>query len=166
MKKKKQISPIECISDEVFKSSLFFKDGKYYLRNSISPLFIPHLREAINEDIEIRYFDSDIKYCPVCGKKFSLNETVESKINKLKGVRMQQYTCSNPNCNETHYTKLTMKNNSQISSDLQRFALEIMLIEGSSFERISEMIEIFTRVKISRQSILNYVIDNENDFFK
>jgi hypothetical protein len=59
-----------------------------------------------------------------------------------------------------------MKNNSQISSDLQRFALEIMLIEGSSFERISDMIEIFTGVKISRKSILNYVLNNENDFFK
>lgn len=42
----KQISPVECISDDIFKSSLFFEKDKCYLINSVSPLFIPHLREA------------------------------------------------------------------------------------------------------------------------
>jgi hypothetical protein len=61
------------MSDEVFKSFLFFEDGKCYLNNSISPLFIPHLREVINENIPIRYFDPDVKYCSICGSKFSWN---------------------------------------------------------------------------------------------
>jgi formate dehydrogenase maturation protein FdhE len=119
MTKKQQISPIKYMSNEVFKSSLFFKkDNKYYLNNSISPLAIPHIHELFNENVHIRYFDPDVQYCPVCGSKFSLNGTVSSKVNKLKDVRMQQYICSNPDCGETYYTKLKDKNHAQCSFDL------------------------------------------------
>jgi hypothetical protein len=166
MKKKNQISPNECMLDELFKYSLFFEDGKYYLNNSISPLFIPQLRRAIKEDIPIRYFDPDVQYCPICGNKFNLNGTVKSKVNRLKDVRMQQYICSGSNCNETYYTKLKPENNHQFNIDIQEYSLKTGLINDMSLEKIAEMIEQFTGVKVSRQTILNHVKDNEDEFFK
>ena len=154
MNNKNKPSLINSCNDEVFK--FFFDDEKniLYLNEDISPDFILLMDDFAGEDYKIVYLKS-IEKCPVCGSKLNKNGTEKFILNKNREIRKQKYVCSNKRCREHTIACLEkfIDKYCNYTKDIREFSLNSSLIDYSSYDKKSDLIELMTGVKIPRQTI-------------
>lgn len=106
------------------------------------------------------------KTCPYCGSKLHVHDTVEFELNNSILMLKTVYKCSNSECNKTVRPTWDehMDSNSNYTNYLLDKSLELGLICNISYEKQSEVIELFTDVRIPRNKLYNHAKKNHPEF--
>ena len=99
-------TPVNSLCIEPYKVNeiepIVVKKDRLYLDCRLKIGIYLDLKKLIGKNLKCIYVDNLNKYCD-CSALFSLNGSVERKVNKLYGVYSQQYIC--PRCKKTHIAK-------------------------------------------------------------
>jgi len=151
-------------SYKIFNVFVRFEKGIVYLKPNMSPLIIPLMMQMMEDDVIFCYERYD-KICPFCGGDLSANGHFGVSVNKCIDVEKQQYLCKDCNASlvvqPEHIDKCCcyMK-----ETALQ--GLNIGLIDYISLEKMSEIIELIYGHAPARQTILNHIDNNSEEFFE
>ena len=128
-----------------------------YLDKYLGTPIIHELRKNWNPNLICTYVDNEITHCG-CGKEFSLNGSVEIKINKLDNIFAQQYICTK--CGQTHVAKPKSREKYKVyeTKITKSFAL-MQAIEYNSLRNIGKFIELEEHTQPSPQTIKNYIME-------
>lgn len=151
----KQINPFtnNNIDEDIDKSFYFFRYGKLFISNEISPDDLIFFEKYYDSwYTEIVYFESELVFCPDCGNSMNKNGSRSFKPNKYKNVCKQQYIC--PVCGKTHVTSLEkfIDENSNYTRLISHKLLEYEYIAYFSYQKKAELIELENKVQFSRQT--------------
>ena len=104
--------------------------------------------------------------CPHCGSKLHIHYVDNFTLNKSVEMLKTVYHCSNENCNK--YVRPLwdeyIEPNSNYTDNILEKSLELGLICNDSFEKKGEIIELFTGVKIPRNTLYEYAKVNHDAF--
>jgi DNA repair exonuclease SbcCD ATPase subunit len=158
----KRISLVEYSVEELFKNYVDFDGDTVILKNFIEPYFIDTLEKMVGKEVEVLYVEP-FRFCWECKIKMSLNGTDPHLINKVREVRKQKYIC--PKCEFSHVTNLLfVPKGCNYTYAVQYEGLKQGLIEYKSLEKVAETIENIHGCKPRRQTVLNHMIANEEEF--
>jgi len=156
----------QCVfcNDEIFNVFVRFEKNIVYLKPNMSPLIILLMRETMGNDVVFCY-ERYGKVCPSCGGELVGNGRYGISINKCIDVEKQQYLCKD--CNESFVADTDhVEKNCCYMNEISLRGLNIGLIDYMSLEKISELIELIYEHAPSRQTILNHIDDNSEEFFE
>ena len=160
---KKPPHSIICAED-VFKSNVKLENDVLILDPSVSPLFIQELKKIVKKDIVIIYSEGEKLKCPLCGEKLSKNGFHNRLLNKSDLIHLQKYKCLKKGCGFEKRTNIDniVPKGCNYETDIRYAPIKQNEISYMSLEKISENIELKYGFKPSRQSILNF-LDNEGE---
>ena len=148
----------------VFNVFVRFEKNVVYLKPNISPLIIPFISQTLPDEV-IFCYERYNKECPFCGGELNANGRYKISINKCINVKKQQYICKS--CDESLITDIDHVNkNSCYMNEISLQGLYIGLIDYMSLEKVSEIIKHFYGHAPARQTILNHINNNSEEFFK
>ena len=140
---------------------IVIKGDNLYLDKRLDTSIIHELRKNWNTDLICTYVDNEVTYCG-CGTKFSLNGSVEIKINKFDNIFTQQYICSR--CGQTHVAKPESREKYKVyeTEITKSFAL-MQGIEYNSLRNIGKFIELKEHAQPSPQTVKNYIKEESEE---
>ena len=148
----------------IFNVFVRFENNIFYLKPNMSPLIIPLMKQSVDDDVIFCYERYD-RVCPFCGGVLNANGRYGICVNKCIDVEKQQYLCKN--CNESLVVEPEhIDKNYCYMKETTTQGLNIGLIDHMSYEKMSEMIELIYGHAPSRQTILNHIEKNEEEFLE
>ena len=141
------------------------KNGHILVDENCPPKLIEyfHKNKTINNMFKLVKSD---RTCPHCGSKLHIHSTVEFELDNSILILKTVYKCSNEKCNCTVRPKWEndIDPNCNYSNDLLNKSLQLGLICNVSFEKQSEIIELFTGVHIPRNKLFEHAKKNHEEF--
>ena len=149
---KKNHSPIVFNEFELY--NLFFNEGTCIVSLDFSMIFIYFLDQIAKKDDKIILINT-IQENKLFEDRFKCNGTVELCIDNLKHIHGQKYIKKVDDYYITETTNLDsfINENCEYSNFLADFIVKIMSIEQISYEKISEIIEVFLNVKKKKKRV-------------
>jgi len=157
--------PHNCIyAEDIFKSNVKLEKDTLIVDPSVSLSFIRELEKIVQKDIKVIYSEGNKLKCPLCGEKLNGNGFRKRLLNKTDSISLQRYKCSKKDCK---YEKVTNINHIVLKgcnyeNEIKYEPIKQSEISYKSLEKISESIALKYGVTTSRQSILNF-LNNEGD---
>jgi len=152
--------------EELFKF-LEIKDFEVYISNEKDFDFLLALEILAGKQLNVVFFEEN-SVCPLCNSRSNNNGRRIRYINRNKPVKIQKYVCSNVSCGKFHETnieKIVPKNCNYVHK-LRNEVIEQLLIDYTSFEKISEQINRIYDCKPSRQTILNHLKESYKNHYE
>ena len=151
-------------NDNIFNVFVRFENNIVYLKPNLSPLIIPLMKQTMEDDVIFCYERYD-RVCPFCGGNLSANGRYHVSINKCIDVEKQQYRCKD--CNKSLVVDVeNIGKNYCYMEETRLQGLNIGLIDHIPYEKMSEIIELMHGHAPSRQTILNHIEKNEEEFLE
>jgi hypothetical protein len=151
-------------AEDVFKSNVKLENDVLIIDPSVSPSFIRELEKIVDKDMMIIYSEGENLKCPLCGEKLSKNGFHNRLLNKSDLIHLQKYKCLKKGCGFEKRTNIDhiVPKGCNYEIDVRYEPIKQNEISYMSLEKISENIELKYQSKPSRQSILNF-LDNEGE---
>lgn len=151
-------------ADKILK--LFVNDkGFIEFSEDISPEFVQfmYFEKTIPNDFLIV---QEIDKCPICGNKLYSDGYVPFNLNNSIKIYKQKYSCSNEDCNyhTRPYWDEYIDSASNYTKKIVEIALHLKLICNISYEKITEIIKLFTGTEIRRDTLYKLIQENEEKF--
>lgn len=155
---------VNIYAEDVFKSNVNLEKDKLIVDPSVSPSFIRELKKLVQRDIKIIYSDGEELECLLCGKILSKNSFRHRLLNKSELVHLQRYKCPGEKCGYEKVTNIDhfVPKGCNYEYEVRYDPIKQSEISYKSLEKISENIGIKYQVTPSRQTILNF-LDNEGE---
>ncbi|WP_169805401.1 hypothetical protein [Methanobrevibacter cuticularis] len=139
-----------------------FEKNIVYLKPNMSPLIVPLMIQMMDDDV-IFCYERYNKICPLCEGKLNANGRYPISINKCIDVEKQQYFCKE--CKESFITNIDLVDkNSCYMKEISLQGLNLGSIDYISLEKMSEIIEQFYGHAPAKQTILNHIDNNYEEF--
>ncbi len=155
-----KISHNKVYVEKLFKFLEINEDYEFYVSNQKDYEFWTALETIVGKPLNLVFYEEDT-CCPICNGESIKNGRRTRFINRNKPVKIQKYRCLNKKCDnffETDLKKIVPKN-SNYAHKIRYEPVELLLIDYSSLEKISEEIESKYGCKPRRQTILNHKIE-------
>jgi len=150
--------------NNIFNVFVRFENNTVYLKPNMSSLIIPLMKQSMDDDVIFCYELYD-KVCPFCGGELNANGHYEVSVNKCINVKKQQYLCKD--CNESLVVEPEhIEKNCCYMKETTVQGLNIGLVDHLSYEKMSEIIEQMHGHAPTRQTVLNHVEKNEEEFLE
>ena len=147
--------------------NMFFDDGGCcYVGNELPYSAILFLRSIAPEDYEIIICTPEDDL-PDDGSYLTNNGKIPEKMDNLHNVFRRKHILKSPGKPDKCFTtslKNYRKENGKYSYFLTDLCMELASIEYMSYEKMAEIIRLFTGIKLSRQNLF-YIIDSNFDYY-
>lgn len=135
------------------------------LDTSIPLPFVYLIEQIIGDDNNITFFNVKQEK-ELFNNGFSPNGSSEIKIDNLKNDRVKQYIKKTKNGDESITTDISQHRlkNHKYSKYLAHIIVLLSSIEHISYENISEILNLFFKINISRQRVYDLYAENVKEF--
>ena len=155
---------VNIYAEDIFKSNVNLEKDTIILDPSVSPSFIRELKKLIQKDIKIVYSEEKDLKCPLCGEKLNKNGFHPRLLNKSELIFLQKYKCLKKDCAYEKVTNIDhiVPKGCNYEYDIRYEPIKQSEISYKSLEKISENIGLKYQITPSRQTILNF-LDHEGE---
>jgi hypothetical protein len=161
---KKKHRTIYISVEKLFKDNVLFVGDKAYLHTSVLLSMIREIKKLIPRVIKFIYWDGEDWKCPLCGTEIKKNGCPERLVNKTDTIYTQRYRCKKKGCGYDHVTNIDhiVPKGCNYEISMRYEAIKQDEIGHMSLEKHSEMLESKYQSKPARQTVLNF-LDNEGE---
>lgn len=148
----KTTSPVLFNTEEIYK--IFFCDGECVIDFDFPMVLLYFLDSIARDDDKIILINVNQEN-NLFDEEFVCNGTKRICLDNLNHVHVQKYVKEIESCNVTATTNLDsfIDENCKFSNFLADLIVKLLSIEQISYQKVSEILELFLRVKIPRQRV-------------